>query len=274
MTGPRRWKDHDSGASADVRAALRHGASQGPSEARLQAISAGVRSELEAVQEGEAARARPRTRRPGSLAKRLFALVSGAGAAAAFTWFTYPAEPRQSSMTAQPVQVAPSTMKARGNAQDGPDQGKLSIAVRPGVPRVVDAQAQREAFSNQHPDSVAPQSLTAAPAPPEPRTRSVEPVRHGSEPTELSLLQSAQRLRHDQPRQALRVLQQHEKGYPHGAFSEERDALRVELLWMLGEREAARRLGVAFFVRYPGSAYGARLRSQFEAGEGDEAAGP
>jgi outer membrane protein assembly factor BamD (BamD/ComL family) len=79
---------------------------------------------------------------------------------------------------------------------------------------------------------------------------------------ELKLVTAAQAAldsgRHDD---ALALLQQHARRFPHGALAEEREAARVEALCGLGREHEAIRLADRFVIEFPGSPRSSRIRA-------------
>jgi hypothetical protein len=108
-----------------------------------------------------------------------------------------------------------------------------------------------------------PEVAVAAPVPPPPAPLKPAPkrVREPLTPDLLSrenaLLERARTalLRSDLD-QAWTALQAHLTGHPEGRLSEERDALQVQVLVLLGRTDAARAAAQAFKVRYPKSLLG------------------
>jgi hypothetical protein len=78
--------------------------------------------------------------------------------------------------------------------------------------------------------------------------------REGSRLEEIKLLSRARRAdaRGDYP-QVLLVLSEHERGFPAGRLSEEREVLRVKALVGLGRAEEARRAAARFRRQFPRS---------------------
>ncbi|HKP61554.1 MAG TPA: hypothetical protein VJV78_32715, partial [Polyangiales bacterium] len=80
-----------------------------------------------------------------------------------------------------------------------------------------------------------------------------------SQPSEVELISRAEDLVDRTPAAALELLGTHERLYPHGMLGEERDVLRVDAEWALGQRAAALGHARAFVRRYPGSTQTRRL---------------
>ena len=90
----------------------------------------------------------------------------------------------------------------------------------------------------------------SAPVPASPR---VDPV------LELALLTKARRVLTVQPHTALEIAAEHERDYPQGLLTEEREVIAIEALVKLGRRAQAAQRAQRFLARFPGSAQRARL---------------
>ena len=73
------------------------------------------------------------------------------------------------------------------------------------------------------------------------------------------MLQRAQRLATAHPADALRVLEEHMRLYPHGILAPEREVLAIEILRAESRGSEARTRLDAFRRRYPNSVYLERL---------------
>jgi hypothetical protein len=72
--------------------------------------------------------------------------------------------------------------------------------------------------------------------------------------SEVQLITRAQALLDSQPTAALAALLAHERLYPRGILAEERDVLRIDAEWGLGQRAAALSHARAFVRQFPRSA--------------------
>ncbi len=82
---------------------------------------------------------------------------------------------------------------------------------------------------------------------------------------ELRVLQPAQRaLARKDYRAALAAVAEHQRRFPSGTLSEEREALRVKALLGLGREKDAHQAGAAFRKRFPESALGGRMDEMLE----------
>jgi hypothetical protein len=135
------------------------------------------------------------------------------------------------------------------------------------------------------PSSVAPPSpeparaepaSTPAPPPPAPRPAPARPAlevradRVARRPPEDELLLEARAVAERDPRRAARLLEQHARLYPRGALTQEREALRVDVLLASGQLEPARAALDRFEREYPGSPHAARLRRRVASSTTDD----
>lgn len=84
-------------------------------------------------------------------------------------------------------------------------------------------------------------------------------------PDELTLIREAQASR-GRPGAVLERLAEHQKAYPAGLLSQEREVLAVEALLAAGQRSKAEARAAAFERTYPGSVHQARLRRMLAPG--------
>lgn len=82
--------------------------------------------------------------------------------------------------------------------------------------------------------------------------------------SELELLGRAQTLAALFPDAALRIMEQHAREYPNGAFAQEREVLAIETLISIGRVFEARDRAERFIDAFANSAYEARLRKEIE----------
>jgi hypothetical protein len=86
---------------------------------------------------------------------------------------------------------------------------------------------------------------------------------------ERVLLDRARRqLASDEPARALVFLEQHARRFARGELTEEREAMRINVLVQLGRKDEAKVGGDAFAARFPNSIMGASVRSALKAAEG------
>jgi hypothetical protein len=71
----------------------------------------------------------------------------------------------------------------------------------------------------------------------------------------------------DEPARALVFLEQHAQRFGRGALAEEREAMRINVLVLLGRVEEAKAGGEAFATRFPNSIMGASVRAALKAAE-------
>ena len=238
------------GGGPEVRALLRSTGTDGPSPAQLDLLAA----KLPTIGVGVA----PAAAGLGLKAWLAIALVSGATVVGAVAW-------RRSSAPA--ARVAPAVLVAPPGAQA--PVAVASVPTLPPAPIVAIAtpaplgESDPAALRPHRAKPLAPPPIvaTASPAasvtaaPPAPA-----PAHAMTAPPELELLGSAQdALRQGAWQRALDLTADHDRQYPAGAMSEEREAIAVEALARLGRADDARARLQAFVLRFPRSAYRGRL---------------
>lgn len=77
----------------------------------------------------------------------------------------------------------------------------------------------------------------------------------------LLLDQARRQLASDEPARALVFLDQHAQRFARGELSEEREAMRINVLAQLGRKDEAKAGGEAFAARFPNSIMGASVRA-------------
>ena len=134
---------------------------------------------------------------------------------------------------------------------------------------------------NTQPASVvsqAPALASAAPVSieqpqPEPLQISVASAAPSARPRstladERLLLDRARRqLASDEPARALEFLEQHAQRFARGELSEEREAMRINVLVQLGRKDEAKAGGEAFAARFPNSIMGTSVRAALRSAE-------
>jgi hypothetical protein len=105
--------------------------------------------------------------------------------------------------------------------------------------------------------AVKPAAQPAAQTPAQPATA---PSVSAEAVTELSLLRQAQVALVARPREAYALTQQHRAKYPRGQFAEERDAIAIQALLRIGERDVALDLAERFVAAHPSSAHAHTFR--------------
>ncbi|MEQ9081142.1 MAG: hypothetical protein RLP09_45180 [Sandaracinaceae bacterium] len=96
------------------------------------------------------------------------------------------------------------------------------------------------------------------PEPPPPSAPTPSPA---SALSETDLIDRAQRALATSPRAALRWAGRHQRRYPEGALTQERELIAIEALSRSGSPAAARTRADAFLSRWPHSAHAPRVRS-------------
>lgn len=176
--------------------------------------------------------------------------------------------------SAQGARVAPSSATASGIPASAP-------ATAASTPAVSSAAPSPAAPLVAAPDPASPTAATTA----HPRASASKPKPRGdaklagtergaslpagaskaaAPETEVQLVTRAQGLLDAQPRAALEVLREHERLYPRGMLREERDVLRIDAEWSLGERTQALTHAREFVQRYPHSAQARRFNALLE----------
>ncbi len=154
---------------------------------------------------------------------------------------TAPGVPRPEAPTAAPTPEPAASPSPRNAASPTPT----------GAPRAVEAPRTEAEVT----------VATRAPDPEDGATRReavVEPAR----PSETSLLTRARAaVRSGAPGRALRLLDEHRRGYPSGRLAEEREALTVVALVRAGRTELGRRAAQRFLAQHPGSVHRALVES-------------
>ncbi len=109
--------------------------------------------------------------------------------------------------------------------------------------------------------AAATRSLAVAPVvSSEPIAPSAPPASEVDVDEELLLLGEAQRALPKEPELALAFVRDHERRYPNGLLSQEREAVAVSALWQVGRRDEARRRAERFAEEHPRSTYVGRMR--------------
>lgn len=83
----------------------------------------------------------------------------------------------------------------------------------------------------------------------------------------LLLDQARRQLASDEPARALGFLEQHAQRFARGELSEEREAMRINVLVQLGRTDEAKASGEAFAARFPNSIMGTSVRSALRSAE-------
>ena len=103
-----------------------------------------------------------------------------------------------------------------------------------------------------------PPAAEAAPTLTQPSAR---PPRSTLTDERVLLDQARRQLASDEPARALIFLDQHAQRFARGLLSEEREAMRINVLVQLGRKDEARTRGEAFAARFPNSIMGSSVRS-------------
>jgi hypothetical protein len=225
MTAPIRWKEPNSKASPELRDVMRYAYACKPDAVQLAQLTAAVIAELpQAPAVGKMAT----TSITGKLATwGLVVALGGVGAVATTYLAGHAAQPPQRQARAPVSQASPPMVidEPPPKAAAAPSANNLSEHTR----------EQRHRAKKNLVSTVITQ----------PRS-------------EIELLQLARSARAAAPERALLLLSEHEHRYPESTFTEEREALRIEILQHTHREEAERRLR-DFDRRFPHSAYRQRI---------------
>lgn len=229
--------------SARLASALETQPGERPTTEELAALRAKLRAALEAQPNGHShadsrRRARSGSRRAASLAFT-FAAGAAAGVAVAtglFLGFQRTAPPPVAS--APPPVVVPRAPSVR-QSRPAPTPSEA-----PTVPSATPPAASRAEGSS------APSAHAAA-----------EPSESASEPSqdELALVARAQEALARTPGAALSLAAEHERAFPHGVLTQEREVIAIDALLRLGRRTEAEARATRFHQRFPTSALGHRV---------------
>jgi hypothetical protein len=227
MSAPIRWKEVDSGAPAELSALMRYAHTRKPDEAQLASLTAAVLAQLPTA---------PTTGKIALTASSMKLGVLGViVVAGGLVWQGVRLDERRpSAATRAPALEAAHVPPPALSVPDGP----------PPQPTVMPA------------EPVAPKSSGRGV-----RQRGAKPAVQVAAPgtaSDVTLLQAARQARKAAPQRALDLLSEHERRYPDSMFSEEREALRIEILQRKDPTEAARRLR-DFDTRFPHSIYRQRI---------------
>ncbi len=108
------------------------------------------------------------------------------------------------------------------------------------------------------PAPLAPATAVALVAPPAP------PAAVPEGPDEVALLREAQDLIHSSPQGSLARVAEHERRFPNGVLTQEREVIAVEALVRVGHHAAARTRADRFLARYPRSALRRKVEELLE----------
>jgi hypothetical protein len=104
----------------------------------------------------------------------------------------------------------------------------------------------------------------AASASPQPSTL---PPRNTLTDERVLLDQARRQLASDEPARALIFLDQHGQRFARGLLSEEREAMRINVLVQLGRKDEAKARGEAFAARFPNSIMGSSVRAALKSAD-------
>lgn len=109
------------------------------------------------------------------------------------------------------------------------------------------------------PPAVASASPSSSPRPSSAAPRASTTSNVAAPPEATLLARAHDELLKGAPASALATVTEHERAYPHGALSQEREVIAIEALVALGRGDEARRRADAFHRVHPGSSHGDRI---------------
>lgn len=234
LLDPPRLTESGGSAEPSVVAALEAGRSRLPDEARLGAIARALASKTTPPSGGGQGSPRGASLRAIKIAGSAAAGVAAVAAA----WIAL--------QSRGDVPVAPTAREA------APAVRNLDIPPAPPAPApfasetipTMDIDALPLTTSHDA-GAIAPPGTAHATEPPEP---------------EVHLLERAQDALGSRPDDALRLCAEHERRFPHGAFTEEREVIAIDALTRLNRHDDANARGERFLRSHPDSADARRVR--------------
>ncbi|MBX3212716.1 MAG: hypothetical protein KF850_11830 [Labilithrix sp.] len=140
-----------------------------------------------------------------------------------------------------------------------PAPQRSPVVAAPGPPREPEPRLAGPAIA-----TLSPADLPTAPAPP-PSAKTARATASATEGDEIALLARAHDALRDDPARSLALCREHEARFPGGHFAQEREAVAVEALVYLGQKDDAARRWSEFQRRYPSSSHRGHLASLFAA---------
>ncbi len=272
MSDPKRIIDPESRSSPKLRALLRAGRVDLPSEHRIESIAVRLgprlgrlhvgRSSVRATGSGAAGAGAAAVGDKIATAAKLCVLTLVALGVAAGTYVETrraPAEGAPVLVTAPAVQAASASIGAPPTSLAGStmDRATSATAVVPAVPAPAPMPAPGPVSTRaSEPAAIAP---APEPVPTPPRAPAAAPAI--ATDAEVSLLQSAQDALPSDPSGALLLAARHAAQFPHGALAQEREVIAIEALLRLERRDDARLRAGRFYRDFPHSAHRARIEA-------------
>jgi hypothetical protein len=251
MTEPRRWLD-DREISGELRNVLEAASAPPPLpselDAQLSAYAAGLASQTLLAKVGGVSLAHKLWLAVGSSSKSLV-LLSFIGTVAIGIYTAGPSP--QTSKHGQVSSRSPAVVVARASANVA-----ASPSEAPPVPPPSEASSATALAERAAPDATSRAAREAANAQPSASASSAE----SSIVEEAKLLETARSFLGDSPALALELTAQHQKLYPSGQLSAEREFVAIEALLRLGRRQEAVRRAAPRLEQSPDSLYARRLR--------------
>jgi hypothetical protein len=265
MTDPKRWSEDETelgdGELRLLRAGLKPGVPRGAKRAVWIALAAQLPSAVAAATTAVGTGTAGALTGASLVKAASIGVLLGATTMTAVTVVERHAAP---SRLAEPAKALPHASSAL----------RASVPARPSVPSIAPAAplAEPPAVASSPPSGP---ERTRAPAEPARAVAATLPAssvatfpdetartQHDAESRKVATAQSL--LRSGQPRAALLVLEETRRDFPSGELSQEREALAIESLRVLGNAAEARRRAEAFLTRYPASPHAALARRALE----------
>lgn len=156
----------------------------------------------------------------------------------------------KSQPVAEPEPPAAVEPTAQETAIEEPATDEAATA-EPAVPVPVKRKALATAAQ---PSALQPSLQASAPAPGAQEPPAPPP------PSETQLLAAAQAALNGNPARALQLTAQHQKLYPSGGLTQERQVLEIDALYRLGRSSEADARAKRFIAQHPGSSYARRVK--------------
>ena len=270
MTDPKRWSEENGelgeGELRLLRAGLEPRVPRGAKRAVWVALAAQLPSAVAAATTAAAGTGAASALTGASLVKVAgIGLLLGATTMTAVTVVERHAAPSRTAEPSKALAIPSSQARTPSPAPIpvAPAPSAQSLAAPPAVASVAPASPER----TRAPVDAAEPVRTAAPTLPAPSVATFpdETARsqHDAESRQVATARSL--LRSGQPRAALLALEEARRDFPNGELSQEREALAIESLRVLGRSAEARRRAEAFLARYPASPHAALARKALQA---------
>ena len=145
--------------------------------------------------------------------------------------------------------------------------GQALLAGPPQRPRPSRPAVQAPPLASAAPVVIEEPAPPLADAPATPAQASAQAPRSTLVDERVLLDRARRQLASAEPARALVFLEQHAQRFARGELTEEREAMRINVLVQLGRKDEAKAGGEAFAARFPNSIMGASVRSALKAAE-------